>query len=210
MSTRSSRMAVSGPAVMTETAEREVIDLSVVVPLHNEQENVLPLYEELSQVLAGAAPGSGLASGAGGGAAEALACEIIFVNDGSWDYTADRLAEIAARDPKVTVVTFTRCYGQTAALAAGFKLARGRVLVAMDGDLQNDPKDIPALLAKLDQPPGYDVVSGWRKDRKDSWLRTRVSRAANWLIGHITGVRLHDYGCTLKAYRAAMIRDARL
>jgi glycosyltransferase involved in cell wall biosynthesis len=103
-----------------------------------------------------------------------------------------------------------RNFGQAAAMAAGFDTARGEVVVAMDGDLQNDPADIPALLEKLHEPPGYDVVSGWRKDRKDSFTRVVPSRMANWLISRLTGVRLHDYGCSLKAYRREVLADVRL
>jgi glycosyltransferase involved in cell wall biosynthesis len=134
--------------------------------------------------------------------------ELIAVNDGSRDRSPEILDQFAAREPRLRVIHFARNYGQTAALMAGFWAARAPVIVPLDGDGQNEPDEIGRLVNHLEQ--GFDVVSGWRKDRKDSWLRTRVSRAANWLIGHITGVRLHDYGCTLKAYRANMIRDARL
>ena len=134
--------------------------------------------------------------------------ELIAVNDGSRDRTGALLDELAANEPRLRVIHLARNFGQTAALMAGFWASRAPVIVPLDGDGQNEPDDIGMLIDKLEE--GYDVVSGWRKDRKDSWLRTRVSRAANWLIGRITGVCLHDYGCTLKAYRASMIRDARL
>ncbi len=134
--------------------------------------------------------------------------ELIVVNDGSRDRTGALLDAVAAADPRIRVIHFARNYGQTAAMMAGFWSSRGEVIVPLDGDGQNEPDEIERLVDKLEE--GYDVVSGWRKDRKDSWLRTRVSRVANWLIGRITGVRLHDYGCTLKAYRAHMVRDARL
>jgi dolichol-phosphate mannosyltransferase len=134
--------------------------------------------------------------------------ELVAVNDGSRDATGALLDEIAAREPRVRVIHFARNFGQTAAMMAGFWASRGDVVVPLDGDGQNEPDEVQRLVDKLEE--GWDVVSGWRKDRKDSWLRTRVSRVANWIIGKITGVRLHDYGCTLKAYRAHMVRDARL
>lgn len=134
--------------------------------------------------------------------------ELIAVNDGSRDRTGALLDEIAAREPRLRVIHFSRNFGQTAAMMAGFWASRGDVIVPLDGDGQNEPDEVERLVDKLEE--GWDVVSGWRKDRKDSWLRTRVSRIANWIIGTVTGVRLHDYGCTLKAYRAHMVRDARL
>jgi len=134
--------------------------------------------------------------------------ELIVVNDGSRDRTGALLDELAADEPRLRVVHLARNYGQTAAMMAGFWAARAPVIVPLDADGQNEPDDVELLVDKLDE--GYDVVSGWRRDRKDGWLRTRVSRVANRLIAFITGVRLHDYGCTLKAYRASMVRDARL
>ena len=135
--------------------------------------------------------------------------EVVLVDDGSTDGTAAALDEEAQRDGRFTVIHLRRNFGQTAAMAAGFDHARGDVIVAMDADLQNDPRDIPMLLEKLGE--GYDVVSGWRRHRKDKWL-TRVlpSRIANWLISAITGVKLHDYGCSLKAYRREIIQDVKL
>jgi glycosyltransferase involved in cell wall biosynthesis len=134
--------------------------------------------------------------------------EIIAVNDGSRDHTGEILDRMAVTEPRLRVIHFARNYGQTAAMMAGIWAARGEVIVPIDGDGQNEPDDIELLVDKLDE--GYDVVSGWRRQRKDTWLRTHVSRAANWLIGRVTGVKLHDYGCTMKAYRADMVRDARL
>jgi dolichol-phosphate mannosyltransferase len=167
--------------------------ISIVVPAFNEEANVAPLYEQIHATLT----------------THAIEHEIIFVNDGSSDGTAAALARIAQRDPRVKVINFRRNHGQTAALMAGFDHASGEVIVPMDGDLQNDPADIPRLLAKLDE--GYSVVSGWRWNRRDSKVRrTLPSRAANWLISRISGVHLHDYGCTLKAYRREAIRDVRL
>ncbi len=134
--------------------------------------------------------------------------ELVVVNDGSRDRTGELLDRVAASEPRLRVIHLARNYGQTAAMMAGFWAARAPVIVPLDGDGQNEPDEVGRLVDVLEQ--GYDVVSGWRRDRKDSWLRTRVSRVANWIIGRITGVKLHDYGCTLKAYRAHMIRDARL
>jgi glycosyltransferase involved in cell wall biosynthesis len=169
--------------------------VSVVVPVFNEQENVQPLYQELRQVL----DESG------------LDYEIVFVDDGSHDNTAAYLGDLVAGDPRTTVVQFTRNYGQTAALDAGFKRARGQVLVAMDGDMQNDPRDIPALVRKLEGPPGYDVVSGWRKDRKDKFITRRLpSQLANRLIAKMTWTYIHDFGCTLKAYRRRSLEGVNL
>ena len=135
--------------------------------------------------------------------------EIIYINDGSADQTLDVLKKIAEQDSRVTVLDLRRNYGQTAAMSSGFDRAVGKIIVAMDGDLQNDPSDIPMLLDELEK--GFDVVSGWRKERKDnSLMRTFPSRIANWLIGRVTGVKLHDYGCSLKAYRSEILRDVKL
>jgi glycosyltransferase involved in cell wall biosynthesis len=169
-----------------------VVDLSVVVPVHNEEDNVQPLYEALSATLKRLG----------------RSYEIIVVDDGSRDDTYPRLAQLAADDGTLKLIKLRRNFGQTAAMAAGFDYAGGDIVVPIDGDLQNDPDDIPRLLDKLNE--GYDVVSGWRRDRQDKALRRLPSRIANWLIGRVTGVRLHDYGCTLKAYRADVIAETRL
>jgi glycosyltransferase involved in cell wall biosynthesis len=167
--------------------------LSIVIPLFNEEESVAALHREVT----GAAAGLG------------RSYEILYVDDGSDDETAARLAEIAAADPAVKVVRFRRNYGQTAAIQAGFDQARGEVIVTLDGDLQNDPADFGLLLGWIEQ--GYDVVCGWRRDRKDRMLSRRLpSLAANWLIGRLTGMRIHDNGCTLKAYRREVVKRARL
>ncbi len=134
--------------------------------------------------------------------------EIIFVNDGSRDRSGAILDEWAARDERIRVIHFARNFGQTAAMMAGFWAASSPIIVPLDSDGQNPPEEIERLCDKLEE--GYDVVSGWRKDRKDTWHRTLVSRIANRIISYVTDVRLHDYGCTLKAYRASMIKDARL
>ena len=165
--------------------------LSVVVPVYNEEENVDALHGEITTALTGAG----------------LDYEILLIDDGSSDGTVDRLREISSEDPRLTVVRFRHNCGQTAAIQAGFDLAEGRVVVTMDGDLQNDPADIPMLMAALDE--GYDVVTGWRRDRKDRAITRRLpSIVANWLIGRVTGVRIHDNGCSLKAYRLEIIKKA--
>ena len=167
-------------------------EISVVVPVFDEQDNLRPLHEQLTHTLAGE-----------------HSYEIIFVDDGSSDSSFTVLAELQEADVKVRVIRFRKNFGQTAALGAGFAHARGEIIVAMDADLQNDPADIPKMVAKLDE--GFDVVSGWRKKRHDSALTRRLpSRMANWLISRITGVRLHDYGCTLKAYRKEVLAETKL
>jgi glycosyltransferase involved in cell wall biosynthesis len=166
--------------------------VSVVVPVLDEEENVDALCTRLTESL------------------EQLGrtFEVIVVDDGSRDDTFAKLNAIAAQDERLKVVRLRRNFGQTAAMAAGFDHARGEVVVPMDGDLQNDPADIGLLIEKIDE--GYDVVSGWRRDRKDGFVRRLPSRLANRLIGWVTGVHLHDYGCTLKAYRADVIDEMRL
>ena len=169
------------------------MDISVVVPLYNEEDNVQLLYDELHEVLA-ALPGS---------------AEMVFVDDGSKDRTLARLEAVQRQDPGVRVVALRRNFGQTAAISTSFDHASGAVIVTMDGDLQNDPHDIPKLLAKLDE--GFDVVTGWRFDRQDAMLSRRLpSQMANRLISWVTGVRLHDYGCTLKAFRREVIENISL
>lgn len=163
-------------------------DISIIIPFLNEAENLPQLYEEIKGVMAGTP----------------LLYEIVFIDDGSSDKSAELILAWARDDHRVKFIQFTRNFGQTAALSAGFHVAQGRIYIALDADNQNDPADIPQLLAKLDE--GYDVVSGWRKDRQDRFLtRTIPSRVANWLISWMTGVRLHDYGCSLKVYRAEYI-----
>lgn len=179
--------------IIAPMMEELSLDLSVVIPVFNEESNLEPLHKELEEVLSGLG----------------LAYEIIAVDDGSTDKSFEKLKEIQQNQPHLRIIRFRRNFGQTAALSAGFRYARGRVIVPMDADGQNDPADIPRLLEKLQE--GYDIVSGWRKERKDNTVtRTLPSRIANWMIGRITGVRLHDYGCTLKAYRAESLKSIRL
>jgi glycosyltransferase involved in cell wall biosynthesis len=171
----------------------EHLDITIVIPLFNEEESIIPLYDKLLAVLSGLK----------------RSFEIILINDGSTDDSQDVLNRLAQRDTRVRVIQFRRNFGQTPAMAAGFDHARGRIIIPMDADLQNDPVDIPLLLAKLDE--GYDIVSGWRKDRQDKEVvRKVVSRIANRLIGSITGVKLHDSGCSLKAYRAEILKGTKL
>jgi glycosyltransferase involved in cell wall biosynthesis len=168
-------------------------DLSVVIPIRNESPNIPQLFDELTTVLEGLG----------------RPYEILFVEDGSTDDSFARLAAIQAGDSRVRVIRFRRNFGQTAAFAAGFAHARGRLIITADGDLQNDPKDIPAMVAKTDE--GFDIVCGWRRQRKDPFVSRRLpSMAANWLISWSTGVRLHDYGCSLKVFRAEVIKPLKL
>jgi glycosyltransferase involved in cell wall biosynthesis len=165
----------------------------VVIPLYEEEENIDAVARELVDVLDHLP----------------LSSEVVLVDDGSRDRTAELARRWCQRDPRFRLIEFRRNFGQTAALSAGFDHARGQVVVAMDGDLQNDPHDIPRLLAKVDE--GYDIVSGWRRDRQDPLLLRKLpSAAANSLISRVTGTRLHDYGCTLKAYRRDVISHLRL
>lgn len=183
----------TAPSNSAPLASAYAVDISVVIPIYNEEESIPPLYQALTAAL------------------EKIGktYEIIFVDDGSSDGSYAALCRLADADKRVKVIQFRRNFGQTAAMAAGFDHARGRVIIPMDGDLQNDPNDIPLLLEKIEE--GYDVVSGWRKNRQDkALLRKFPSRVANWLIGKVTGVKLHDYGCSLKAYRAEVLKGTRL
>lgn len=167
--------------------------LSIFLPVYNEEENLERLNQKIFAAMA----------------ALGHSFEVIYVDDGSSDRSLELLKKFAAEDRRVKVIGFRRNYGQTAAMAAGIDAARGEILIPMDADLQNDPADIVRLLAKLDE--GYDVVSGWRKDRQDAFItRTFPSRIANGLISRIGGVPLHDYGCSLKAYRREVLKDVNL
>ncbi len=167
------------------------MDITVVVPVMDEEETLRELYSKLKDVL------NKLGSDES---------EIIFIDDGSKDKSFEILKSIALSDENVRVIRFRTNFGQTAAMSAGFKYAKGNIIVTIDADLQNDPEDIPKLLKKMDE--GYDVVSGWRRKRKDKFLTRRIpSFFANKIISRITGVYLHDYGCTLKAYRSEVVRN---
>lgn len=168
-------------------------ELSIVIPVHNESPNIKPLYEELTQTLG----------------QYGRPYELLIVDDGSTDDSFEQLAALQANDPRLRVIRFRRNFGQTAAFAAGIAQARGRLVVTSDGDLQNDPRDIPAMVALIDQ--GNDIVCGWRKDRKDTFITRRLpSVIANKLISWATGVALHDYGCSLKVFRSEVIKPLRL
>ena len=167
--------------------------LSIVVPIHNEELSILPLYDRLSTVLA----------------AVGRAYEIVFVDDASTDRSFELMANLAQTDPRLKVVRLRRNFGQTPALAAGFDQAKGEIIIAMDGDLQHAPEDIPALLAKIDE--GYDIASGWRKERVDNAITRKFpSRVANWMMARASGMDLRDFGTTFKAYRAEVLRDIHL
>jgi glycosyltransferase involved in cell wall biosynthesis len=170
------------------------MELSLVIPVFNEEGNLLKLFDAIQETM------NGLKQ----------SWEVIFVDDGSRDNSQSILRDLAEKDPEhVSVVVFRRNYGQTAALAAGIDHSSGETIILMDADMQNDPADIPMLLCKLDE--GYDLVSGWRKERKDNALtRNFPSMLGNWLISRVTGVHLHDYGCTLKAYRRGALEGFRL
>jgi glycosyltransferase involved in cell wall biosynthesis len=167
--------------------------LSIVVPIHNESASIPELFAEL----------------AASQQASARPYEVLAIDDGSSDDSFEKLVAIQAADPRVRVVRFRRNFGQTAAFAAGFALARGQVVVTCDGDLQNDPRDIPALVAIVEQ--GADIACGWRQDRHDRFLSRRLpSMIASWIISRVMGVKLHDYGCSLKAFRADVVKPLKL
>lgn len=172
--------------------DRQSVEISVVIPLLNEQDNIIPLHQQLTQALTGVHD-----------------YELIFVDDGSTDNSFETLSGLHKADVRVKVIHFRKNFGQTAALSAGFAHAKGDIIVAIDADLQNDPADIPAMIKKLHE--GFDIVSGWRKKRHDNAVTRLIpSMAANWLISKITGVKLHDFGCTLKAYRREVLSETRL
>lgn len=169
---------------------QNAIKFSIVIPLYNEEQNVAPLYVKLTQVMAGLDE----------------PYEIIFVDDGSQDGTLEALNAIYDNDSRVRIVSLRRNFGQTPALKAGFDIASGEIIISMDGDLQHDPEEIPSFIAKLEE--GYDIVSGWRQQRLDTWLTRRLpSRIANWIMAQFSGVPLHDFGTTFKAYRREIIQS---
>ena len=168
------------------------MDISITVPFYNEEESVSIFHNKLNKVMLKLN----------------MAYEIIYVNDGSSDQTGAILNQIATSNRNVQAVHLRRNFGQTSAMMASIQQTKGEIVITLDGDLQNDPTDIPKLIDKIEE--GYDVVSGWRKYRKEGIIRRWPSRIANWLVSRITGVQLHDYGCTLKAYRGSMLRKVRL
>ena len=165
--------------------------ISVVIPIFNEEENINKLSQSIKKALSD------------------IDYEVLFVNDGSTDNSENEIVKLSSTDPKIKLINLRRNYGQTAAMQAGFDQSKGTIVIPMDGDLQNDPKDIPKLIEKINE--GYDVVSGWRKIRSDKKL-TRIlpSKIANMIISKISGIHLHDYGCTLKAYRKEILEDIKL
>jgi len=179
--------------VISSSNPEEGVDVSLVIPLYNEIENIRTLHEAILPVLSSLDKDT----------------EIIYVDDGSTDGTFEQLQKIQSSDSSVWVIQLRRNFGQAAAFSAGFDFARGNVIITMDGDLQNDPDDIPLLIEKIDQ--GYDIVSGWRVKRKDNFITRRLpSMIANSIISWVTGVKLHDYGCSLKAYREEVVKNIRL
>ena len=166
------------------------MDLSIIVPLYNEEESVTPMYDAIVQSVD----------------RMGVTYEMLFVDDGSKDNTVPVASKLAAKDKRLRIIKFRRNYGQTPAMAAGIDNASGKILVTMDGDLQNDPDDIPMLVEKLNE--GFDIVVGWRHNRQDKLITRKIpSKIANWLIGKITGVPIKDNGCSLKAYRADVIKE---
>ena len=167
----------------------EAPEISVIVPVYNEEDSVGPMYEAITQALDPIG----------------RSFEMLFVDDGSKDESVPRLKKLAAQDPRLSIVCFQRNFGQTAAMTAGIEHARGTYLVTMDGDLQNDPADVPMMLEKLET--GYDLVVGWRIKRQDKFLSRKLpSKMANWLIGKVTGLPIRDNGCSLKVYRGEVIK----
>ncbi|MGH9668017.1 MAG: glycosyltransferase family 2 protein [Bryobacteraceae bacterium] len=167
--------------------------LTIVIPIHNEEPAILPLYDRLTSVLEGLQ----------------RPYEIIFVDDASTDRSFDLLANLVETDQRLKVIRLRRNFGQTAALSAGFDEAQGNIVISLDGDLQHDPEDIPLLLKKIDE--GWDIASGWRKQRLDNAITRRIpSRIANWLMARVSGVKLHDFGTTFKAYRTEVLKDINL
>lgn len=186
-------MSSTQTKISINTAEKSAPELSLLLPVLDEEENLRPMHAKISEAL------DSLGKTA----------EVIYVDDGSTDESLQVLREIAAHDERVRVVSLRRNYGQTAAMSAGIDAAKGEILIPMDADLQNDPADIIRLLDKLDE--GYDVVSGWRKNRQDKLFTRKIpSQIANLVISRIGGVPLHDYGCSLKAYRRDVIQDVKL
>ena len=178
---------------MESPKEHNDVELSVVIPVYNEIENLRPLINKLNEVLV----------------RTSKSYEIIMIDDGSTDDSFGVMRELCNGNKELRIIRFRRNFGQTSAFSAGFDLARGRIVITMDADLQNDPEDIPRLLEELEK--GYDIVSGWRKNRADNFLTRKLpSLSANYIISKITGIKLHDYGCSLKAYRSEVVKNIKL
>ena len=176
-----------------QASEAPALDLSIIIPVYNEEASVGPLFDSLQETLD----------------STGLSWETLFIDDGSSDRSADVIREICDREDRCALVRFRRNFGQTAALAAGLNAARGAIVVTMDADGQNDARDIPRLIAKIEE--GFDLVNGWRRNRRDPFLTRRLpSRIANYLIALITGIHLHDFGCTLRAMRSEIAQDLKL
>jgi glycosyltransferase involved in cell wall biosynthesis len=179
--------------ILAGMTSEENIDFSIVIPVYNEAANLAELYDEIAESCQSIKKN----------------CEIIFVDDGSRDESLLVLKGLLEKDERIRIIQLRKNFGQTAALSAGFDHARGDIIITLDADLQNDPRDFGLLLDKIDE--GYDIVSGWRRKRKDKFLTRRLpSIIANWLISKMTGVKLHDYGCTLKAFRREVVRQIKL
>src|SRR5665647_2399964 len=172
---------------------KELVYLSVIIPVYNERENISYLYENLNKVL----PSLG------------KKYEVLLIDDGSIDGTFNELVKIHEQNNNYKVIRFRKNFGQTPAMSAGFDYANGEIIITLDADLQNDPRDIPLLLEKMKE--GHDIVSGWRINRQDKAVSRKLpSKIANWLIAKLTGVKIHDYGCTLKAYSADVVKNIEL
>mgnify|MGYP002777008742 CR=1 FL=1 len=185
--------SVSTHLISNHSWQKSELFLSIVVPIYNEFDSLPKLIDTIASTLQ----------------SEQYNYEILCVDDGSIDGSSELLTNLAHSRSDLKAIILRRNYGQTPAMAAGFKHAKGQIIITLDGDLQNDPKDIPKLINKLDE--GYDLVSGWRKNRQDNKVKRLLpSKIANWLIGQVTGVKLHDYGCSLKAYRAEVVADLNL
>lgn len=168
------------------------LDLSIIIPLYNEQDSILSLHKKIKHAMSKLK----------------MSCEIVFVDDGSTDRSLERLKALQRKDKSIRIIVLRKNFGQSAAINAGFSNAKGNVLIVIDADLQNDPEDIPRLLAKMDE--GYDVVSGWRDKRQDPLSKTVPSRISNWLHRKLTGLDIHDSGCSLKAYKKESVNDLEL
>jgi len=180
------------PGVLASTDPRQLF-LSIVIPIYNEEDNIIPLYQEITAAVQD----------------RFREIEIIFVNDGSKDHSLEKLKELNQKDPRAKIISFRKNFGQSTAISAGFDYCQGDIVVTLDGDLQNDPADIPKIVGKLLE--GYDIVNGWRKDRKDKFITRKIpSFLGNKLVSFITRVKLHDYGCTLRGFTREVVKSLTL